>query len=373
MTSDAVEYLSENTDITFLEQGSIARGLVDASMLEIARLQDFVATNFDNSFLSTAKGPFLDLFGEALGTPRKLETKARIFKEDGAIRFYVRNGTLGQRLPDPNDPTKGRIPSGTLVSSASGDIQYSVSEDTTFPLNRRSVFVGATSVIKGTGPNVGPNQLVVHSLSDSTVFVINDIAITTGQDLESDEDYRFRLTRAFSTRFSSNSAAVNVAATSIAGVVQANLVPFARGAGTFDVLVVPRGNRLPKSVRDQALSAIELVSAYGISPAVREPVYVPVRVSVRLRFLQGTSEGLKDAIRDNAQFAILNYIGNIPLGGELVINQLRSSILSSSENLVDLTLLELCIDGKPNAIRNFKLERDELFTPDDRNEAVIVL
>jgi len=373
MVADGLDYLSSNTAITYLEQGSIARSMVDAPMLELARLQDFAVVNYDNSFLSAASGPFLDLFGDGLGTARRLDLAATVFKEDGAIRFFVRAGTLGQRLRDPQDSTQGLIPRGTTIRNAGGEVQYAVSEDTTFPLNVKSVFVGATASAVGAGSNVGPNQLVAHSLSDSQVLVTNDLAIATGSNQEQDDNYRFRLSRAFSTRFTGSRAAVQVAATSVNGVVQASLVPFARGAGTFDVLLIPRGNKLPRSVADAASRSIDRVVAFGISHVIREPVYVPVKLTIRLRYTKGSGEGLKDALRDQVQSAVLNYIGNITLGGELIINQLRSSVLGTSDDVIDLTVLELCIDGRPQAIRNQKLEPDELFTPDTDTEAVIIV
>jgi uncharacterized phage protein gp47/JayE len=373
MVADGLDYLTANTEITFLEQGSIARSMIDAPMLELSRLQDFVVTNYDNSFLSAASGPFLDLFGDGLGVQRRTDLSATVFKEDGAIRFYVRTGTLGQRARDSEDSTQGRIPRGTIVSNANGDIQYSVKEDTTFPHNVKSVFVGATALVTGSGANVGPNQLVVHNLADRNIFVTNDLAISSGADQESDDDYRFRLSRAFSTRFSNSRSAVQVAATSVNGVVQVNLYPFARGAGTFDVLVIPRGNKLPKSVADAAARAVDRVTAFGISPRIREPEYVDVSLTVRIRYDKGVGEGLKDALRDQVQSAILNYIGNIPMGGELIVNQLRSSVLGVSDEIIDLTLLSLCIDGRPQAIRNQKLQPDELYTPSTKIEAVVVI
>ena len=372
MVNDAIEYLVNNTEITFLSQGGIARALVDSSSLEIARLQDFTSVNYENSVLSVAKGPFLDLFGEAYSLPRKLATTSRVFKEDGSIRFYVRTGVLGDRLPDPKNSTQGVIPAGTSISTSDGTVQYITNVDQTFPYNKRSVFVDAQAVGAGSAGVVGPNLLTSHNLSDD-VLVTNDLAITNGTDLESDVDYRFRLVSAFSSRFSNNASAVSVAASSTPGVVRADLFQFARGAGTFDVLLVPKGNKLPRSVGEQASRSIDQTTAYGISSRVREPDYIPVKITIRLRMAKGTAEGLKLALHDQVQTAVLNYLGNIPIGGELIINRLRAIVLSVSNSIVDLSTLELCIDVRPHAIGNFQLGEDELFVPDEEREAVQIL
>lgn len=373
MVNDGISFLTANTDITYITQGSMARALIDAPMLELSRLQDFVMTNFDNAFLSNATGPFLDVIADGLGLVRREPRSAIVLKEDGAIRFFVRNGTLGQRLPDPLDSTKGLIPNGTVISNSDGSVEYAVGEDVQFPLNAKSVFVPALAINTGSGSLIGPGHLTVHTLGIADVFVTNDIAIATGADEETDENFRFRISRAFSTRFSNNSTSVQVAATSIVGVIQANLIEFARGAGTFDVLLIPRGNKLPSSIKDEAFRAISEVTAYGISVKVREPDFIAIKITLRLRFVPDIGDGSRDIVRDSVQTSILGYIASIPMGGEFIINQLRNAVLTASDLIVDMTLLEICIDGKQNAIRNHKLSVDELFTPDTENEAVLII
>jgi len=367
MVSDAITYLSNNTNITYLEAGSIARALVDATMLEVAKLQDFVVTNFENSFLSNAKGPYLDIIGNSFGIARKLEGRAKVYKEDAAIRFYVRSGTLGQRLPHPTDNTKGLIPANTTVTNPDGTAQYSVSEDLLFPINAKSVYVDAIASSTGSAGNIGVNQLTVNSLNISDVYSTNDITITVGSDQESDDAYRYRISKAFTTKFGATSASIATAANSIAGVSVSELVPFARGAGTFDVLLVPRGNRLSKSTKDQALRAIESVTAYGISARIKEPEYIPICLTVKLRFASGTEQGEQTALRDLVQSVILNFLGGIKIGGELIINQLKAAILNTNQQILDVNILELCIDGRPRGIRDYKLASDELLIPDEDN------
>lgn len=371
--AQAISYLGTNTPITYLEPGSISRALVDATMLEVSRLQDFVAVNYENSFLSTAQGPFLDLFGEMYNIPRVTSSRAKVYKEDQTIRFYVRSGTLGSRLANPSNASQGLIPKGTSITNAAGTVEFVVTEGTVFPVNAKQAYVPAQAAAAGAEANVGVNQLTIHSLSAADVYVTNDLAITTGTDLEPDEQYRFRLSRAFSTRFSSNETAVSVAASTIPGVSRVELVPYARGSGTFDVLVIPQRNRLSKAVKDSALRAVEAVAAYGISPKIREPEYVPFVITARLRFAAGTSEGEKNVARTLAQSAILSYIATIPIGGELVINQLRSAALAPSEQIVDITILELCIDGRARGIRNFTLMEDEILVPSDTEEAIVIV
>jgi len=370
MTRDSLRYLSANTDVTYFSQGSIAKALVEATNLEISRLQDFVSTVADNSFISTANGFYLDLFGEMLGLPRIKDRRASASIEDGAVRFYVDNGTLGARLRSP-DPSQGLIPFGVTISSLDGSISFQTSTEVTFPINARSAFVPIRATDSGASFNVGANQLVVHNLNDNNVKVTNDISITTGSDVETDSEYRYRLSKAFTTKFGANRTAIQIAASSQPGVSRAEVVTYTRGAGTFDVLLVPQGNRLSRTTLENTRIAVEGVTAFGVSPTIREPVYVAVKIMGQLRFDPSVTEGQRVAARRAAESGVLRYLASIPLGGEFILNQLRSAILSSSVSIKDVRIIEFCLDGKQRVLSNVVLDKDELFVPDDTAEDAI--
>lgn len=365
MVNDGIGYLANNTDITYFGDGSIARALIEATALEISRLQNFVTGLSDNAFLSTASGIYLDLFGEMLGVPRLTSRTASATAEDGAVRFYVNSGTLGSRLPHPTLRTKGLIPANTIISNGTGNIEFYVLSNVEFPINARSTTVPVIAAVKGSGYNVGTNQLVSHNLGIADVFVTNDISITTGGDVETDVEYKFRLSKAMTTRLGANKSAVQLAAMALPGLVDVRIQEYARGAGTFDILLIPRGNKVTEDVKQTALRSVNQVIAFGIYPSVREPNYVPVALSLRLRYKPSTTDGQKITIANTVQSALLSYLGNIPMGGELVINQIRSTVLGVSPEIVDLTILELCLEGKSRTLRNFSLKEDELFVPDN--------
>lgn len=373
MVSDGIRYLSKNTGISYFSEGSIARALVEATALEINRLQNFVSTISENSFLGTATGIYLDLFGQMLAVPRLLSRTAFATAEDGAVRFYTNSGTLGTRLPHPTDGRKGLIPAGTTITNSLGTTQYTVAGPVEFPINSKSVYVPVASSDTGGDGNVGAGQLTIHNLSNSDVLVTNDIAIVSGGDVESDTDYRYRLSKAITTRFGSNRTSVQVAATSQPGVVDARLIEYARGAGTFDVLLIPKGNRVTEQMKNNSLRGINQVIAYGIYPTIREPEYVRFKLTVQLRYKTETTTGRKDILKNLVQSSILGYFANIPLGGEFIVNQLRSDILSVSDDIVDIKLTEICLDGKPKVLRNIKLRQDELFVPDDKTPDPVIV
>lgn len=369
---DSIQYLIRNTGITYFSDGSIARALVEANNLEIDRLQQYVTEVFQNAFLSTASGIYLDMWGNTLGIPRLLPLQAETFVEDGAVRFYVTSGTLGSRLPDPNNSGQGFIAAGTIISDSNGEVEFTVTEDVSFPINSRSVNVPIRASQTGKAFNVGANRLTVHNLPTSEVKVTNDIAVTSGRDIESDEEYRFRLSRALTSKYGSNTTAIELAAITSPGVSQVNLLEYARGAGTFDVLLIPQGNKITESIKDAARNSISQVAAYGVSFEVREPEYVLFKVTLQLIFNSSVGEAEKERLRAQVQTSLLAYIAEIPLGGELIINQLRAASLISP-SIKDIKILELYINCRPKTLRNYRLKEDELFVPDNTMEAVEII
>lgn len=365
MVNDAIEYLSKNTDITFLSDGSMAKAFVETNCLEISRLQDYVSETFKNAFINTATGFHLDLWGETLGLPRITGRRASANIEDGAVRFYVTSGTLGTRLPNPINATQGLISAGTKIYNTARTISFSVLNDVVFPKNAKTVTVAVIAEDTGAEFNVGANQLTVHNLDSNEVFVINDLAIASGADIESDEEYRFRLSRAMSSRYGNNPAAIEVASLVSPGVAESKLMQYSRGAGTYDVLLVPQGNKLTSTAIAQTTRALEQVTSYGISFKVREPDYVPVRIAIQIVYKNNVASGKKQTISAQVQSAVLGYLGSIPMGGELVINQLRSVIMSVDTDINDIKILELYINCRPRTLRNVRLKEDELFVPDE--------
>ena len=366
MVNDSLKYLIKNTGITYFSDGSIARALVESNNLEISRLQDYVTSAFQNAFLSSASGIYLDMWGETLGLPRIIDRRASAEIQDGAVRFYTVSGTLGSRLRHTANPGLGLIPFGTTVGNAADTVAFTVTEDVTFPINAKSVFVPVAASDLGADFNVGVNQLTVHNLNIADVRVTNDIAITTGADVESDEEYRFRLSRALTSRYGSNLAAIEVASVISPGVSRSEILQFARGAGTFDVLLIPQGNRVTNTAREVTRRAIERVVAYGVSFKVREPEYVPIKVTVQLIFNPTTTEGEKITARQTVQSDLIRYLSSIPMGGELIINQLRSAALGPS-SVKDVRILELYIDCKSRTLRNVALKEDEVFILDEES------
>jgi len=372
MNSDSIRYLQEHTDITFTTEGSISRALLEANNLEVSRMQEFIVATAGNTFIDTATGFYLDLIGEMLGVRRLPKISSSTSIDDQVVLFSVATGRLGDHLANPTNANQGLITAGTKVQTADSTIVYEVSEDVTFNKNLKEVYVPVLAESSGEFYNVGKGRLTSHS-GPIAISVTNVKAITNGSDEETDKQYRFRLSNNLSASPTANEVAVRLAALGNPDVANVQLRKFARGAGTFDVLLVPVGNQVSSRSLEITQQAIDRVSAFGINSRVIQPTYIKFRLTVQLLANRGTRSGSVDSNILRVKSAILDYFETIPIGGELVINRLRAAVVSAiSEDIRDIKILELCLNGRAHIIRNFKLKPDELFTPDVNSDTEAV-
>ena len=368
MNADGLAYLANNTDITYLAEGSIARALMETNNLEISRLQEYISSTYRNVFLNTAEGFYLDLHGSAIGLPRAGATKSSTTSEEQNVKLSVVTGSLGSSFPDPGNANQGLIPRGTTVSTSDESIVYEVPTNVYFPKSAQEVFVPAVAQVSGSGTRVGRNKLTIHS-GPSNVNVTNLKEISNGDSNESDKSYRFRLINHISASPTANESAILLSVIGNPDVSRVELREFARGAGTFDALLVPVGNTVSGATKANVQAAIDQVSAFGVNGRAVEPTYIRFKISVQLIPITGSQAGRVDSAKIAARNAILNYMETIPIGGELIINQLRSAVIEAvNSQIKDIRITDLCINGRPHIIRNFRLRRDELFTPDVSRE-----
>lgn len=364
LNQESSEWLLQNTEITLLTPGSTARALIESANIHLGQFYSSMTMHLAQSYLSKASQQYLDLIGEMLGVSRRSARAALITQEDRAIRFYVAQGTLYQYLPKAGDLTKGLIPAGTTITNDDNSIVYTVETDVEFPRTANEVYVSARASTTGTEGNVGANKLRSHSLGVDAVLVTNTVSIATGADVESDDEFRFRIRNRVLTSEGANETAVRLAVLSAPGVADVKITKFRRGAGSFDVLIVPTGNRVALETIEIARQNLSSAVAFGIDFKIREPKYVRISMVLALNY-KGILVGEQDAVRVSAERAVLNYLSTIPIGGQLVVNQLGAAVLQSDERIKDYDIQGVCIDGRPQIIHNYQLEEDELFLPDE--------
>lgn len=370
------DYVLQATDgkITLLSPGSTVRALIEAPNRHLEQFYTALSLHQTMSYLSTAAGIYLDLIADLFGMSRLPARAAVATTEDSTVRFYVASGTLYDRLPKAGDLSRGLIPAGTIVRSTDSSITYTVERDITFPRTATEVFVPVRASIAGISHNVGAHVLRAHTLGVSAVYVTNVSSITTGRDAESDDEFRARIHDRVRSQEGANEIAIRLAILSAPGVADVKIIPFVLGAGSFDALIVPVGNKVSKETFEIASQNVASAVAFGIYWRLREPKYVRFSMVISLTMVDGRLIGERDAVRAAVERAVLNYMGNLRMGDELVISRLGALILESDERVKDYAIEALCINGRPQVLHNYRLEQDELFIPDENlNDPVRVV
>lgn len=365
---EAVDYLLENTGITQLETGGAARSLVDVFSKHLADFYSRLDIDLSMAYLSTANGFYLDLLGNLFGVNRTSQNSVNVLAEDKILKFYVAEGAvLSDSIPTLT------IPSGTNISTPDSSVVYTTTEDASFLQMDSHVFVSANAQASSTQEAAGVGQMNTHSLGLPGVLVTNMASLSVGNFVENDDDYRARIAASNTARQGANETAVRIAAIGVENVADVSVTPYSRGSGSFEVMVIPTGNRVPQASMDRIRAGIETVSAYGVTFDVREPDYVQLKLEMRVNFRQTTSDEQKAVLLRSIEASVLSYIGDIRPGEEMSISRVQSLALSESSEVQDAVVTYLCVDKKAQIVRNVRLEDDELFVPDEDTANPIVI
>jgi uncharacterized phage protein gp47/JayE len=356
------ERVVRDTNITNLTPGGAARALIESVNINLEQLYEALEVSSSMTFISLARGFYLDLLGQLIGVRRRQQQTAQVYADDRNLRFHVVDGFLSTYLPHPSDVTKGRIPAGTEVTNSSSTVVYEVTQAVDFSATATEVYTGAQARATGLQGNVGRRDLSTHNLGQALVLVENIDSVRSGADVEDDETYRSRILNRNLAAETGNQLAIRLATLSTPGVADVRIVPGDVGSGAIRLLVIPQGNRVPLRTLETVVRRIQQAAAFGISIFVDEPRYVPVSIIVDIRTsVTGLGE---EPLRQTIENTVRAYIGDIRPGEELVINVLRALILEADPDIQDLKILQLCVDRKPVLLQNITLEDDELFLPD---------
>lgn len=357
---EAIEYLVANTAITQVQAGGAARSLVDIFSSHLADFYTKLDLDLSMAYLSTASGFYLDLIGRLFGVTRSASRPVSLLSEDKALKLYVADGDrLSTYLPAL------QVPSGTIISTADGAVSYKTSEAASFMLMDQHVFVSATAVSGAIYETAGIGTINTHNLGVSGIMATNLITLTSGNVIEGDSSFRTRISANATARQGANATAVQLAALGVPNVADVSISEFARGSGSFEVMVIPAGNRVPGQSMEIIKSRLASVAAFGVSFDVREPDYVQVKLEMRVTFKNSINTGQQAVFLRDIETSVLGYIGDLRPGEEMSMSRIQSLALSLSSDVQDAVITFLCIDKKAHIIRNIKLEDDEVFIPDE--------
>jgi uncharacterized phage protein gp47/JayE len=176
------EYEKGKSPINYFEPGGQVRNILDSTANEGFQLRWLLDKILRNSFVQTAEGQFLDIWGALFGVPRKAEVKST-----GLLTFSDPDGDLTETI---------YIPAYTRVAM-SGDtvLEFETTVDARLdPFGE--VTIPAQCIYGGDMSNVGRNKIdtiIEDNLELQDLTVINNTPFLGGEEEEEDDPYRYRI------------------------------------------------------------------------------------------------------------------------------------------------------------------------------------
>lgn len=340
LTTNAIEELSSNTNFTRFSPGAKARAMLDAVNRNIEGGYNDFDLNIARAFVSSASGRFLELVGGLLGVTREISVAATASSDLQVVKFYVASGTFG----DINSSNDIPLTPGSVISTgpASTGILYRISSPATAFAGDSIAWVSVEAVGTGEEYNLGSSNLVYHDITgytdvaNGTLLVTNVHAIDNGKNLESDENYRFRIVNAKLEAEAANETAVRLAALTAPGVADVDIIRHYRGIGTFGVIIKGLTPTVPQSIIDDVVLRVRKVQGLGSVAFVRKAKETGLVFDITVHYKQRQTNDELDLLEQFIEDTITEEVNSLDTGEPFSVARLASALFGVSDNIENL-------------------------------------
>jgi uncharacterized phage protein gp47/JayE len=365
ITSRAIRELEDNTVLSDLSPGSVARAILDIVSREMGDLYSSLDFNFTQGMLDKARGTALDALGSLLGISRKIGENSTIDASSCSFYFYV--SSSADHVPgEPDTTLEGiginsiTIPAGTLVSTSGSFVgrrlAYETTDEVLMDKYDSMIYVGLKPTTVDMLLNTGKGTLTVHSLvTPSQLYCYNPKPINAIQGYEDDDSYRLRIKHEVRLLAKANRWALYLAALSTNGVKSANIHEMARGLGSVDIIISPyKVGDMRGDILVAAQTAVNDARPAGIDAIVRFPTFVEVVIAGRIVFNEQSTSLHQNLLRRQVKDTIANYVNSMGPGETIIYNRLISLAMNLSSSIQDFQITSFSIGAAMVPRRNYK-------------------
>lgn len=224
------------------------------------------------------------------------------------------------------------IPQSTTVSNTGGTISYTTSATATL-IGRNAGYTPIVANYVGADSNVQSNVLLKHNLNTIPelrkiahfIKCTNTFPIQNGSYSLTDDEYRYNISIAPIAK-PTNEIAIRRAALSIPGIRDVLYERHKFGNGTVQLIIDGVSPIISVGLIEAVTEKTNQVASGGDIIYVSAPEYLGVELTYYIDVDPGISND--DYLRSSSKDAIIQYINDLPLGGEIVWNQLITNVLS---------------------------------------------
>jgi uncharacterized phage protein gp47/JayE len=344
-----IKLLNENTNLTQLTPGAKARFFIDAIASEQGRQYSVFNLNLVQAYLQYADGKFLDLFGDLFNLPRLESINAET--EDDNFLFYVDSGNFGAINNGSGFVVKSGTSifspqySGSIVTpglSATNDHTYVVTQDVNCEAGSSFAYAKIRATKEGRAGNIPRNVLIGHNfvsyaMSSSRVLkCTNRFPIDSGDDRETDGAYRYRLMQVIKSKEKATRAAIYLAALSVPGVSNVNIVSCEQGPGSISVYVLGTAPTTSPKLIEKVTTSVGAVTSDGVRLFVLGPRPIGLEFLIGLNWSPRATEEEKNIDKGNIRTAIERELRGLGMGDSLDLQRVILSILNNSSYVLSI-------------------------------------
>lgn len=340
LMGDTINDLAQNTNLTRLSPGGFARSILESVNKRVSDAYQVFDLNLARAFVSAAPGQYLELIGALLAVTRGVSSSASVDSDSQVLKLYVQSGTFG----DINGGNNIFIPQGTIISTEEDNegIQYRTTQEFTLLPNQNAAWISAEAVIPGEDSNVGDRTLVYHSFVDyvdsdnESLLVANVFPIANGVNRESDDNFRFRIVNRVLEAEAANLTAIRLAILTTPGVADVVLIPRYKGVGTFGAIIKSTLPIVAQSLIDNVTANVAVVQAYGDIAYIKGPKETGVTLKTTIHYSQRLPEEDLEIIEDTLESTITEYINNLDIGEEFVVNRMVAELFGVDDRIANI-------------------------------------
>lgn len=332
ISNEIIKTIQQTTPMNVTMVGGKLRTIVDVIADNMSRMYDQFDEISLNSFVYGASGEYLDYIGSLFGLTRKKQFNASTYGDSTNIKFYVPYGTFG----DINDGIAITIPYGTRLWAQSGTdiIEYKTDSSYTLSPEDSEQYISASAITSGAAANISANALryydsINYSKKNSNLLLLTNIyPIVNGTNLESDDDFRYRIVNFHTASKTSNLTAIETAAYSFPNVAEVKLIKDVSGGKSL-LLVKSVAPTISEYEIEQIQIAVDAVSPIGYKIKVVAPEYLYMEFKFKINFESTLSLDTKTSIKSQISASVNYYINNLDVGESFNYNDFMQYLVST--------------------------------------------
>jgi uncharacterized phage protein gp47/JayE len=338
---DIIYNVVNGTNLTKTSPGSKIRAITQALAEKVAKQGQTFDLNVAQAFLDGANGQYLEFLGDMLNVRRLGANQAQVSDIDKNLRFYTSSGGTFGSL---NSGSAITIPAGTIVSSgpSSSGIIYTTLYTVILAAGDTQTYIAAQSLRQGNNQNIGAGTLTYHNfinytdLTNQSLLVTNDAEVTNGQDIETDTNYKYRISNAIVAGEAANATAIRLAVLSVPGVADTVIIPYFRGIGTVDILIKATVPTVSAALISAVTESVMTIQAQGELISVRGPQETGLSITGTLTLRRLLSDTDISNITTNVINNLTTYINSLDIGEPFIVNQAIDRVLSTSAEIKNI-------------------------------------